>query len=350
MTSLSYAQTALPQVGKQNYAFRLALLYLALAVCCLLSFWIGRYSLSPKLILDIFLSKLGLVSPYWAENLEVVLLNVRLPRILLAVMVGGALAVSGASYQTLFKNPMVSPGILGVSAGAGFGAALAMINDGAWWEVQLSAFVFGLAAVAAVNIIAWIFGRQELTVMILGGVVVSSFFGAMLSIVKTLADTDNALPSIVFWLMGSLGRGSNRDVLIMLPALAFSLLLLGAFRYQINVLAAGENEASTMGVNVKLVKLVVIVAATLMTVVSVTVCGIVGWVGMVIPHIARMLVGASFPKLIATSFGIGGICLLMIDNVVRGIPGAELPLGVLTSLVGTPVFILMLSRVRRGWV
>lgn len=350
MTVSSPVPTTPLLAARQGFTFRLALLYLLMLACCLLSFWVGRYSLSPRLILDIFLSKLGLIVPYWAENLEIVLINVRLPRILLAVMVGGALAVSGASYQTLFKNPMVSPGILGVSAGAGFGAALAMLYNGAWWEVQLSAFVFGLAAVAAANLIAWIFGRQELTVMILGGVVVSSFFGSMLSIVKTLADTDNALPSIVFWLMGSLGRGSNRDVLIMLPALAFSLLLLGVFRYQINALAAGENEASTMGVNVKLVKVVVVIAATLMTVVSVTVCGIVGWVGMVVPHIARMLVGADYPRLIATSFGIGGICLLMIDNVVRGVPGAELPLGVLTSLVGTPVFIFMLSRVRRGWL
>ncbi len=331
-------------------AIRFALLYLALALCTLLSLWVGRFSLAPGLVADIFLSRLHLVTPYWEPTLETVLMDVRLPRILLAVLVGGALSVSGVSYQTLFKNPMASPGILGVSAGAGFGAALAMVLDGMWWQIQLSAFVFGLCAVLMANFIAWIFGRQELTVMILGGVIVSSLFGALLSIVKLLADTDNALPSIVFWLMGSLGRGSHRDVLIMLPALLFSLGLLFLFRYQINALSTGEEEARTLGVNVRLLKMVVVIAATLMTVVSVSVCGIVGWVGLVVPHIARLLVGASYPRLLVASFGIGGLTLLLIDDVVRGVPGIELPLGVLTALIGTPVFVLLLSRVRKGWL
>lgn len=326
------------------------MLYAALLACSVLALWIGRYSYTPRLMLDIFLSRLGLVTPYWEETMAQVLLGIRLPRVLLAVLVGGALAVSGASYQTLFKNPMVSPAILGVSAGAGFGAALAMTQDSMWWEIQISAFIFGLSAVLATTMIAWIFGRRELTVLILGGVVVSSLFGALLSIVKLLADTENALPSIVFWMMGSLGRGTGRDVIIMLPALCFSLLLLFTFRYQINTLAAGEDEAASMGVNVRLIKTVVIVAATLMTVVSVSICGIVGWVGMVVPHIARMVTGASYPRLIALSFGLGGIFLLMIDTVVRGVPGVDLPLGVLTSLVGAPVFVFFLSRVRRGWL
>lgn len=328
----------------------MAALYTALFAACFLSFWIGRYSLSPQTIFNIFLSKLELVTPDWPENLEIVLMEVRLPRILLAVMVGGALAVSGTAYQTLFKNPMVSPGILGVSAGAGFGAAFAMVLDAAWWQIQISAFIFGLLAVGAACAIAWIFGRKEITVLILGGIVVSSFFGSLLAVVKTLADTDNALPSIVFWLMGSLGRGSGRDALMMLPALLLPLSLLFIFRYQINALSAGEHEAATLGVNVPLIKSIVIFAATLMTVASVSVCGIVGWIGMVIPHLSRMLVGADFSRLVVTSFGLGGLCLLGIDNVIRGVPGVELPLGVLTSLIGTPVFVFMLSRVRKGWL
>ncbi|MFV0455980.1 MAG: FecCD family ABC transporter permease [Pseudomonas sp.] len=325
-------------------------LYLCLLICTVLSFGVGRYGLSPGLMMDIALSRLGLVTPYWDPTLEIVLLEVRLPRILLAILVGGALAVSGTSYQTLFKNPMVSPGILGVSAGAGFGAALAMLFDAVWWQIQLSAFLFGLCAVLMAYLIAWIFGRQELTVMILGGVVVSSLFGALLSIVKLFADTDNALPSIVFWLMGSLGRGSNQDVLIMLPALLISLLLLYLFRYPINTLSAGEDEATTLGTNVRQVKVLVVIAATLMTVAAVSISGIVGWVGLVVPHIARMLVGASYPRLIASSFAIGGLGLLLIDSLIRGIPGVELPLGVMTALIGTPIFVLMLSQVRRGWL
>ncbi|WP_333646743.1 FecCD family ABC transporter permease [Lacrimispora sp.] len=339
--------------GKNNGSFfgmKMGILYGVLLIFAVLSFWVGRYALSPKIVIDILLSRLGLVTPYWEETLETVVLNVRLPRILLAMLVGGALSVSGASYQTLFKNPMVSPDILGVSAGAGFGAALAMIHNAMWWQIQLSALVFGLAAVLAASLIGYVFARQEVTVMVLGGVVVSSLFQALLSIVKTLADTENALPSITFWLMGSLGRGSNRDVMIMLPALLLSLLLLFLFRYQINALSAGEDEATTLGVNVMVVKVVVVISSTLMTVTSVSICGIIGWVGMVVPHISRMLVGANYPKLISTSFGVGALFLLIIDNIVRGVPGVELPLGVLTALVGTPIFVILLSRVRKGWM
>lgn len=336
---------------RKSYKFWLytGVLYALLLICGLLSFGVGRYGIASQTIIDIFGAQLGLVTPYWENTMETVVLNVRLPRILLAVMVGGSLAVSGASYQTLFKNPMVSPAILGVSAGAGFGAALAMVLNAMWWQIQLSAFVFGIIAVFAAYVIAWVFGRQELTVMILGGVVVSSLFGALLSIVKLAADIDNALPSIVFWLMGSLGRGTMRDVLLMLPALVFSLLLLFIFRYQINTLSVGEEEAATLGVNVCQVKAVVVIAATLLTVAAVSVCGIVGWVGLVMPHMARMLIGASFHRLLPTAFGIGGLFLLLVDNVVRGVPGVELPLGVLTALVGTPLFVALLGRVRRGW-
>jgi iron complex transport system permease protein len=273
-----------------------------------------------------------------------------MPRIILAALVGGALSVSGASYQTLFKNPMVSPDILGVSAGAGFGAALAMVNSAMWWQVQISALFFSILAVFLTNFIGYVFARQEITVMVLAGVVISSLFQALLAIVKTIADPENALPSITFWLMGSLGRASNKDVLMMLPFLALSLALLFFFRYQINALAAGSDEAATLGVNVPLVKLVVIVSSTMMTTASVCIGGIIGWIGLVAPHISRMLTGADYPKLVCASFGIGGLFLLVIDDVVRGVPGVELPLGVLTALVGTPVFVLLLSRVRKGWL
>lgn len=332
------------------YFLKITVIYSVLIIAAFFSFWVGRFDLSVKTVMDIFLSKLNIVTPYWDKTVETVVLNVRLPRIILSILVGGALSVSGASYQTLFKNPMVSPDILGVSAGAGFGAALAMKRNGNWWQIQLTAFVFGLVAVILANLIGYFFGRQEITIMVLGGVVVSSLFQALLSIIKTLADTENTLPSITFWLMGSLGRGNSRDILVMLPALIFSLLLLFIYRYEINSLSAGEDEALSLGVNVPFVKLIIIFASTLMTVVSVSICGIIGWIGMIVPHIARMITGSSFPKLIATSFGIGGLFLLIIDNVVRGIPGMELPLGVLTALVGTPIFVLLLSKVRKGWL
>jgi iron complex transport system permease protein len=313
------------------------------------SFMVGRFSISAPDVAGILASPLIGTQGSWDATLEQVVLQVRLPRIALAILVGGALAVAGASYQTLFKNPMVSPDILGVSAGAGFGAALAMVSGGGWLLIQGSSFFFGLVSVAAAYIIAQAFGKSSITILILGGVVVSSFFSALLNIVKTLADTDNELPTITFWLMGGLGKGTLEDVLFMLPLFGIAFLLLFMFRNQVNALAAGEEEAASMGVNIPLLKIVVIGASTLLTVVSVSVCGIIGWVGMVVPHIARFCVGASYSKLAASSFFIGGVFLLMIDNLVRGVIGLELPLGVLTALVGTPIFVVLLSRVRRGW-
>jgi iron complex transport system permease protein len=335
--------------GQDRFALKIMIMFGFLGGLFFLSFLIGRYPIHPKTVIDIILAQFYPIQQYWEDTLTTIVLQVRLPRIILAILVGGALSVAGASYQTLFKNPMVSPDILGVSAGAGFGAALAMINSGSWWQVQLSAFVFGIIAVTAAYIIGRTFGNQSLTVLILAGVVVSSLFQALLSIVKTLADTENALPSITFWLMGSLGRSSNDYVLFMLPALILSLGLLYIFRHQINVLAAGEDTAQTMGVNVPLIKLLVVASSTLMTVLAVSICGIIGWVGMVVPHIARIFTGSSYPKLIAASFVIGGSFLLIIDNVIRGIEGVELPLGVLTALVGTPVFVILLSRVKTRW-
>jgi len=321
------------------------------AALYILSFGIGKYPVEPLTVLRIFLNKLPFINitPDWDDTIDTVVMQVRFPRIILAILTGGALSVSGASYQTLFKNPMVSPDILGVSAGAGFGAALAMLYNLPWWQIQIFAFVCGLTAVIAAYVMAYVFGRRTITILVLAGVVTSSLFQALLSIVKTLADTDNALPAITFWLMGGLGRGVNRDVVFMLPAMGISMAALFLFRTRINALAAGEDEAATMGVNVNLVKVVVIGASTLMTVCTVAVCGIIGWVGMIVPHIARMIVGADYSRLSFASFFIGGSFLLVIDDIIRGCDAVNLPLGVLTALVGTPVFAFLLSRVKKGW-
>ena len=328
---------------------KIACLAALLVVVYLLSFLIGSVDLSVVTVVDIIRSSFMEVEAYWDGVLEQIVLGVRFPQITLSVLVGGALAVSGASYQTVFKNPMVSSDILGVSAGAGFGAALAMLNGCAWWEIQISAFVCGAGAVLAAYCIGAVFGKQNMTILVLAGVVVSSFFQALISIIKTVADTDSVLPSITFWLMGSLNKGDNVDVAVVLPAVIASMALLFVFRHKIDALSAGEDEAIAMGVNVPLVKGVVIVASTLMTACAVSVAGIIGWVGMVVPHMARAVTGASFSKLIASSFLIGGVFLLLIDDIVRS-SFADLPLGVLTALIGTPVFVFLLIRTRREWV
>jgi iron complex transport system permease protein len=332
-----------------RFRLTVVVLLILLLVAFVTSFLIGRYNISLGVLVDILLSKIVAVEQYWEDTLSVVVLDVRLPRIILAILVGGALSVSGASYQTLFKNPLVSPDILGVSAGAGFGAALAMISNANWVTIQASAFVFGLVAVIIAYAIANLFGGKSITVLILGGIVVASLFQAMLSILKTLADTENELPSITFWLMGSLGRGVNRDIFVMMPALAVSLFLLFLFRHHINALAAGEDEAKTMGVNVTLVKAVIVMASTLMTVCAVSIAGIVGWVGLVIPHLARIFAGAHYSRILVVSFLLGGLFLLCVDNIIRGVPEVEVPLGVLTAIIGTPVFVALLPRLRRGW-
>lgn len=332
-----------------HFSTKMLLLLAFLLGLFFLSFMIGRYPVVPATVWDILTYRVLPQPVYWEGTLETVVLQVRLPRILMGILVGGTLSVAGASYQTLFKNPMVSPDLLGVSAGAGFGAALALLNQASWWAVQLTAFVFGILAVFLSYIIGKSFGKGSITVLVLAGIVISSLFQSLLSIIKTLADTDNTLASITFWLMGSLGRASGTDVLIMLPATIVSLAMLFFFRHKINALAAGEDEALTMGVNVPLTKLIVVTASTLITVCAVSICGIVGWVGMIVPHIARMLVGANYSKIVAASFLIGGVLLLLIDNVIRGVPGVELPLGVLTSLVGTPIFVALLAKTKRTW-
>ncbi len=333
----------------KGFKIKLTVLVIALIISFLVSFLIGRFDLSVSLIIDILRSRIMDVPVYWEKTLETVVIQVRFPRICCAILVGGALSVSGGSYQTLFKNPMVSPDLLGVSAGASFGAALAMLHHGSLWQIQSYAFIFGISAVAAAYIIGQLFGNSNITVLVLAGVVVSNVFQALLSIIKTVADTDSTLPSITFWLMGSLGKASNQDLKILFPVVAISMIVIFIFRHQIDALAAGEDEAISMGVNVPLVKLIVVVTSTMMTVCSVSICGVIGWIGMVVPHIARIFVGASYSKLVPISFTVGGIFLLMVDNVIRGVVGMDLPLGVLTSLIGTPVFVVLLTRAKKVW-
>lgn len=330
--------------------FRILVLVLIMLLIGLFfaSFLVGTYPIPVGTVWDVLWSGITEFTPYWDPAVEKVIFQVRIPRILLGILVGGGLAVSGASYQTLFKNPMVSPDILGVSAGAGFGAALAMLGSGSWAQIQLSALVFGLAAVAAAYLIGSVYGKAEVTTLVLAGVIVSSLFQALLSVVKTYADTDSQLPSITFWLMGSLGKGDMEDVGILLPVTGVCLLILFLYRNQIDVLATGEEEAAALGVNVKLVSFLVIVTSTMMTVVSVSICGMIGWVGLVVPHITRLFTGARYSRLIAVSFLIGGFFLLLMDDIIRGANSVELPLGVLTALVGTPVFAFLLVRSRKG--
>lgn len=313
------------------------------------SFTIGPYPVPLQTVVSVFLHRVHLAEKNWTQMVELVVLDVRGPRIAAALLIGGALACAGATYQNLFRNPLVSPGILGVSAGAGFGAALGIIMGIPGLGIQALAFAGGLAAVGITMWLGRALDRHGMLVLVLAGLVVSAFFQALMSLLKIVADPMNQLPSITFWLLGGLHRMSAAAFLGALVPIALGALVLQALRWPLNTLAAGEDEARAMGIDVPRVRLLLILAATLMTATCVSISGIIGWVGLLIPHIVRMLVGPAFPAVLPMSALIGGGFLLGVDNVARAPGTVEIPLGILTALIGAPVFALVLARTRRLW-
>lgn len=283
-------------------------------------------------------------------QIDTVLFGVRLPRVFAAVIVGASLAAAGAAYQGLFRNPLVSPDILGVSTGAGLGAVLGIFLSLPVALIQLSAFVFGLITVSLVYLIgSMVRGREPTLVLVLAGVVVGSLAGAAISLLKVLADPYDQLPAIVFWLLGSLASIRSEDVLSSTPLVLAALLPLLLLRWRINVLSLGDEEARSLGIEAGRLRLIVIGAATLMTASVVAISGVVGWVGLVIPHLARMLVGPNFDRLLPASMLMGGGYLLIVDTLARTIAPIEVPLGILTAIVGAPFFLWLLARGREGW-
>ena len=327
-----------------------AILTIVLIICAFASLAIGRYGLGAA---EIFASLKSLLFGSPPSNDHAVITQIRLPRIAFAVLVGAALSAAGAVYQGLFKNPLVSPDILGVSSGAAVGASIAIILSLPVFYVSLTAFGFGLAAVFAVVFLSQLIARGKLNViiMVLSGVVISSLFGAFSSLLKFLADSENKLPEITFWLMGSLARtGGYQNVLYMLGVTALCSVPLFLPRFRLNILAFGEEEAKAMGVNVKFYSFIIICASTLLTASSVAFCGIIGWVGLIVPHIARSIVGANFNALLPASMLIGALFLLVVDTIARCAMASEIPLGIITSLIGAPVFIYLLYQSKKGWL
>jgi iron complex transport system permease protein len=283
-------------------------------------------------------------------QIDTVLFEVRLPRVLAAVLGGAALAGAGAAYQTLFRNPLVSPDILGVSTGAGLGAVLGIFLSLPVLGIQLAAFVTGLATVALVYAIASVVhGRDPILVLVLAGVVVGALAGAAISLLKILADPYDQLPAIVFWLLGSFSAIRKSEVWTALPLVLLGLLPLLLLRWRINVLSLGDEEAKALGVEAGRLRLAVIGAATLMTASVVAISGVIGWVGLVIPHIARMAVGPSFDRLLPTAMLMGASYLLLVDTLARTMARIDMPIGILTAILGAPFFLWLLMRGREGW-
>jgi len=326
--------------------FKRAVLILAPVLAICLTLFVGRYSISVQEVLRAIFagsSNTGEAS----HEVNTVLWQLRLPRAVAGAFVGAALAVSGAAFQGVFRNPLVNSGILGVSNGAGFGAALAIVYFSGGYYSYLFAFVFGVMAVTLSYFSGRIYGSTPTVTLILGGVVVSSFFAALTSILKYIADPYTQLPAITFWFMGSLASINYSHFIAFVP-MTIGILMIYLSRWKINVLSMGEKEALALGVDTKFYKLVIIGGATMATAAGVCISGVIGWIGLVIPHIGRMIVGNDNTKLIPVSMSLGACFLVLMDMLARNISSSEIPIGILTSLIGTPFFVYLLKKTKGG--
>ena len=323
-------------------------LLVLLLISAILSLGLGKFGLNLSDYAAYFGSFFGGQRPQNYEIIDVLINQVRLPRVIACVIIGASLAISGAAYQAMFVNPLVSPSILGVLSGAAFGAGLGMYFGLGEFFNQLCTFGFGLVAVIFAVLIAGLNSRSNLVILILGGVISSSLFGALLSILKYAADPNDVLPAITYFLMGSLSFASkNLTFLSVLPMLAGILILSFSGKY-LNALSMGQEEASSLGIDVQKVKFIVIAVATLISSLSVILAGIIGWIGLIIPHIARLTFGADNRTLLGVSAMMGAIFLLLCDSFSRLVFTYEIPIGIVTSLFGIPVFVVVLFKTKKN--
>ena len=337
---------------KQKRGFGLKFLILTLGFFLVFfgSFWVGRYDVSPvqtlRILFDWLLRSLtggtlGL-SQTWQAREYAVVVNVRLPRVAAAALVGAALSTAGCAYQGMFRNPMVSPDLLGASTGAGFGAALGILLGLSYGLTTTLSFAFGLLAVILAYLISRVSRIQPTLAMVLAGVMISSLFTSGTSFIKLVADTTDQLPAITYWLMGALTSVKARDVRFAFWPVAIGLIPLWLLRWRVNLLTVSEAEARSMGVDTARLRVAVVLCATLMTAGSVAISGMIGWVGLVIPHFGRMIFGQDYRRLIPASSLLGAVFLMVVDNLARTITTSEVPLGILTSFVGAPVFLYLI--------
>ena len=321
----------------------LPVLLLILAGTVVIACGIGPYPLSPGKVLAVLA---GTETDPAAAR---VVFDIRLPRVLAALLVGAALAAAGSAYQSLFRNPLVSPDILGVSAGAGLGAVLGILLGLPVLAVQLLGFAGGLATVLLVALLARVLrGGADILVLVLSGIVVGALAGAAIALVKVLADPYEQLPAITFWLLGSLSGIQRGDVLAAAPVVLIGLAPLILLRWRIGVLGLGEEEARALGIDTAWLRGIVIIAATLITAAAVAISGVIGWVGLMVPHMARLIAGPRFDRLLPVAILIGGSFMVAVDTIARSGARIEIPLGVLTALIGGPVFVWLLVKGRPG--
>ncbi len=329
----------------QRRRYRLLLLgmLLLLLAAALFSFWIGYYPLTPRQVVLAFLSRLGYEGEIPPQAVTI-FWSIRLPRILSAVFIGASLSVAGAAYQGMFRNPLVSPDILGVSSGASLGAAFAILNGAPNWAVQAAAFAGGVAAVAASYLISRKSAHSHTLSLVLTGSMIMALCNAGVTMIKYVADPNDVLQQITFWLMGSLTKTDMDAFLWSFPPMAAGLAVILLLRWQLNLLTLEEEEARSLGIHIRRYRLLFIAASTLLSAAAVCLGGLIGWVGLMIPHLARALVGVDYGRLIPASAMLGAGYLVLMDDLARSLLSMELPLGVVTSIMGAPFFVYLIIK------
>ena len=319
-------------------------MFVGLILCILASVTLGRYPVPLRELFGIVAQKIGLpVETFWTGAMESAVWNIRLPRVFLSVLVGMSLAAAGSAYQGVFQNPMASPDILGASAGAGFGAALAILLGASSFSIMTGAFVSGMLTVALVFLVSRYAKGDRILGLVLSGIMISTLFQSGTSFLKLVADPGNQLPQITYWLMGSLSGAKWSEVSFVILPMVIGLLPLYCFRWQLNVITMGDDEARTLGVHPQKIRLLIVLCSTLVTAAAVAVSGIIGWVGLVIPHMMRRLVGNDYRYLMPASMLGGGIFLLLVDNISRSATASGIPIGILTAFVGAPFFLWLIT-------
>lgn len=320
-------------------------LILAIVIIGFISLFLGRYTVEPLKVLTVLWQNITGQAIDGMDN--TIIMDIRLPRVFMGVLIGAGLSAAGAAFQGCFHNPLVSPDLLGVSSGAGFGAALGILFlPNVSGVVAVLAFAFGLLSV----ILSWFLSRVKkgstVLSLVLSGIIVSAVFNALISLIKFVADTDSQLPAITYWLMGSLANTSWKELQMIALPILLGILVLIALRWRINILTLGDEEAVTLGISPERIRGIIIVASTIITASAVMMTGIIGWVGLIIPNLCRMIVGSDYKYLMPTACLMGGAFMLIVDLIARSMTAAEIPIGILTAIIGAPFFALIYIRTK----
>ena len=317
--------------------------FLAALICL----GIGRYSMSVSETVTTLFSRF--TNAKVDNTAYTVIFNVRLPRIILAAVVGAGLSCAGAAFQGLFSNPLATPDTLGVASGASFGAVLAMLIGGNMIGIQGMALIFGLISCLITFLIGRSSRRGSIVMIVLAGLVVSSVFEALVSLMKYVADPQDELPVITYWLMGNMSRANYKNLVMGIPFIVIGIIIIFALRWRLNILSFNEDEARSLGVNVKILRVAFILASSMITASCVSMCGQVGWVGLLVPHISRMMRGNNNCKVIPVSISLGAFFMIVMDTFARSATASEIPISILTAIIGAPVFIVLLKKTGGSW-